>query len=404
MRSLIILKGLVKQKKLGWVKREHLQNFLLDINDARNLFYRPEYKGQREYMTRSFDDLVYRVFIKSLCTHLATGCLVVVDMDNESTSTVEELATIFGYTIFYHVESTPFDYIGKNKKYCDPRYLVPTKETLKKQVDEFKRQAPGWTLRIETYEDVETYWKPKTRTIALKPEDSVLHISDVHSHWTMLNDLVPAPEDFALTVFVGDYIDGPENGGSRKLMDQILNYEGNNIIFLEGNHELRLRKFLGYIYFRGKGKKIVSEELWEEISDEFLEKTAQEFSDIHSQDAWDMILRINEVLREFVIYDRGDCSYICTHCGLRWLEQLSPKYIGNVIYSNKNSDRVDEAFSRICAYQNIYSFHGHCAYPSGFEFQKYMNIVNFDTEDEYNLNYFINKPNNEFEICVLRDE
>lgn len=404
MRSLIILKGLAKQKKLGWVRREHLQNFLLDIDDARNLFYRPEYKGQREYMTKSFDDLVYRVFIKSLCTHLATGCLVVVDMDQESTSVVEELAVIFGYTVFYHVESTPFDYIGKNKKYCNPKYMVPSKETLRRQVDEFQRQAPAWTDRIDSYEDLEIYWRQRNRSIMLREDDSVLHVSDVHSHWKMLNFDVPSPEDFALTVFVGDYIDGPELGGSRKLIDQVLECEDPSIVFLEGNHELRLRRYLGYIYFRGKGKKIVSEELWEDISPDFIEKTAQEFSNISSSVAWNMILRMNEVLREYIIYERGEHTYICTHCGLRWLEQLSPKYIGNVIYSNKNSDRVDEAFSKLCSEHGVHSFHGHCAYPSGFQFQKYPGVVNFDTEDEYSLNYFINKPNNDFELCVLKEK
>ena len=90
MRSLIVLKGLVKSQKLAWVKKERLGNFLLDIDTVKKLFYRPDYKGTKEYLIRSFDDVVYRVFIQSLCSRLSTGTLVVVHMDNESLTSVEE--------------------------------------------------------------------------------------------------------------------------------------------------------------------------------------------------------------------------------------------------------------------------------------------------------------------------
>ena len=111
MRSLIILKGLVKSDKQNWVKREGLMNFFLDIDYIKKLFYRPDYKGSKEFLTRSFDDVVYKVFLQALCSRLSTGTLVVIDIDNDSVSSIEDLAFIFGYTVFYHVESTPYDYV-----------------------------------------------------------------------------------------------------------------------------------------------------------------------------------------------------------------------------------------------------------------------------------------------------
>jgi len=406
MRSLVILRGLVKKQKLNWVKREHLENFFLDIDNLKRLFYRPDYKGSREYLTRSLDDRVYSIFIQALCSRLSTGCLVVIDVEEESTSAIEDLATIFGYTVFYHVESTPFDFVGKNKRYSRSQYIVPSRDTLLKQVKEFKKQVKDIPkqIKINSYEDLELFWKPKLQPIIIKNKESVLHISDLHSHYKILNDMVPSPEDFALTIFVGDYIDGPEMGGSKRIIDMILGYTGDNIKFLEGNHELRLRKYLGYIYLKNKGKRLISDVLGSELNQNFLDKTAKEFGYLSPDNCWNMICRLNEVLEDFVIYDRGVNKYICTHAGVRWIEQLSPKYIGNVIYSNRNSERTDEGFSKNYASSGFYSFHGHCSYPSGFCFDKYPGVINFDTEDENKVNYFINNPNNNFEICILEEK
>lgn len=404
MRSLIVLKGLVKSQKLAWVKKERLGNFLLDIDTVKKLFYRPDYKGTKEYLIRSFDDVVYRVFIQSLCSRLSTGTLVVVDMDNESLTSVEDLAEIYGYTVFYHIEKTPRDYINRNIKYASNQFLPLQKDLLKREVDDFRHLDLSQKILIDTYEDVELYWKPLTKPITLNNTDPVLHISDLHSHWSILNNMIPPVEQFPLTVFAGDYIDGPEKGGSRLLMDQILNYENKNVIFLEGNHELRLRKFLGYIYLKGKGKKIVSEVLESELSTEFLEKTSKEFQGIRMLEAIEMIRNMNKTLRCFISYQRGNNRYICTHAGLRWLEQLSPKFIGNVIYSSKNVERVDKAFSDKYFPYNYWSIHGHCKYNE-IDFFKFPGVINFDTEDEWKVNYFINEANNvQPNIFILENE
>ena len=42
MKSLIILKGLAKLKKLRWVEKEGLQNFFLDLDTLKKLYSKPE--------------------------------------------------------------------------------------------------------------------------------------------------------------------------------------------------------------------------------------------------------------------------------------------------------------------------------------------------------------------------
>lgn len=403
MRSLIILKGLVKSSKYSWVKRENLLNFYLDIEDVRKIFYKPEYKGTRDFLTRSYDETVYRVFMEALISRLSTGCLVVVNMEQDSTAVLEELALFFGYTVFYHVEKTPSDYVGKNRKYCEDCYLIPSKETLKKEVNNFKSVSYVGKNLIDTYEDVCLYFKNLLKPIGLKKSDTVLHISDLHSHHKIFKDVLePIINQVSLTICLGDYIDGPEEGGSRNLIDMLLGYENPNVLFLEGNHEIRLRKWLAYLFFKGKGKRTLYETLEGYLPKDF-ENTEKEFGELTVLDTLKLIRKLNNKLLNFVIYEKAGITYYCTHSGVRWLEQLSPKFVGNVICSNKNPDRTDEYFSRKYSCQGMISIHGHCKYPEELNCFKYPGIINIDTEDEHKVNYFINETNKKFKVCVVKD-
>jgi Icc-related predicted phosphoesterase len=389
---------------MAWIKREGLNNFLLDIENIKRVFYRPEYKGSRDFLTRSYDDLVYKVFMEALCTRLSTGCLVVVDIGNESTSIIEELAVFFGYTVFYHVERTPSDYIGKNRKYCEPCYLTPTKETLKREITDFNNFSYDEKKLISSYNDLEQYWEPLTHPNRLYKKSKILHVSDLHSHYKIFKNIInPLTEQNTLTIFAGDYIDGPEEGGSRALIDFLIKDSRENIIYLEGNHELRLRKFLAYTYFKCRNKKIISDILRASIPPDF-EKTEQEFNGLNSIDAWRIAGELNKKLQEFFIYSLGNETYYCTHGGIRWIEQLSPKYVGNAICSNKNPDRIDEQFSKKYYDDKCFSIHGHCKYPEKIEYLKYPGVINIDTEDEFRVNYLICELNKNFKVCVINEK
>lgn len=396
MRSLIILRGLVKQSKLSWVKREGLWNFFIDIDCIKRLFYRPDYKGSREFLTRSYDDVVYRVFMQSLCSHLSTGCLVVVDSENESLTTIEDLAIIFGYHVFYHVESTPNDYVGKNRKYCTHQYLVPTRDTLAKQKLEFENWDSSDKTLISTYQDIIHYWGP---LCPIKVTGDVLVVGDIHSNYKILTSQCPEPSDYEMTVFLGDYIDGPEVGGSRKMLEMIFQCTNPSILFLEGNHELRLRKWLGSLLMKNKNKKILEDLLKSDINPEFLETTSKEFI---GADIIKTLTYLNEKLREFVIYQRGDTTYYLSHAGIRWIDQLSPKFVGNLIYSNKNPNKTDREFSNQYYYDGFVSIHGHCKYPEGLNFSKYNGVYNIDTENDSVVNYLINFKDGGIKTCTLK--
>ena len=402
MRSIIIMRGLCKKDKESWVRKERLENFLVDLDNLKSLYYKPDYKGDRDFLIRSMDDIIYRRAIEIIVSHLTSGTLVVLDWDLETTAAIEQLSTVFGYTVFYKIFQPPVDYVKRNRKYADPRYLPKSKEELKKELEVFESFDYVDKLLIRSWSDVETYWQHSMVVDILDEEDEVLHVSDLHSHWTSIQNYLPEPTDYARAIFHGDYIDGPETGGSRKIIEQVLECTNKNIIFLEGNHEQRLRKYLGWRALRSS-KRIISETLLSDLPPEFVAGTAKEFEDLNSLDAWRYLIELNTKLKEFYVYQRGNERYYCSHCGLRWIDQINPKYIGNLINTNKYVDRVDEAFEKNYAPNEYYSIHGHCHY-SDFEYQKYDHVINIDPFDENQVNYFENKPNKNIEVCAIEQE
>ena len=279
-----------------------------------------------------------------------------------------------GYSYLFEKNDVPKDYISDSKKYQDPRYLPKSKDQLKAEVESFNKEDYSEKLTIDTYTDLEKYWEEATPIFKVRDRSSVIHVSDIHSHWTIVKDIIlPKVVHKGLTIFLGDYIDGPNQGGSREVMEFIMREQRDNIIFLEGNHEQRLRKFLGWKALKGN-KRIVSESLYSEIPPDFLEHTAKEFDDLTASDAWTWLDELNNKLHEFFIYERQGYRFICSHCGLKWAEQVCPKYVGSLLSTNRHIEKTDEFFSKRYAEKKIWSIHGHCHY-SGYEFNKFPILI-----------------------------
>lgn len=403
MKTLIILKSLAKNEKLAWVKNEELENYFLDINIIRKMYSCPELiSPDREILGKAFGDLVYKRFLEVLITRLGKGCLIVLDPENEACGIFETLALIFGYTVFYVVGDIPQDYIGKPKKYQPPYYPTKKREDLEREVQNFLNLQLHDKRQIRTYQDVENYWSKQvydTQTFKVKDSDKILHVSDLHSNFSLYNRL-PNFSDYRMIVFHGDYIDGPEIGGSRKLIDIALENQKNNIVWLEGNHELRLRKYLGWKLLVGGGKKEIQDLLYNSLPDEFLGTTAKEFEDLGPKDAKIYLEGMNVTFKMFSIIKSQTSTYYCTHGGIRFLEQLSPKFIGNIMYGSRDINRHDKDFADRNKRKTIYSVHAHCKYPDKWEPQRYSTVINIDPHDENEIIY-AEQQYNKWNICLL---
>ena len=80
----------------------------------------------------------------------------------------------------------PQDYVTKNRKYSDLRYIPHSRVDLKKEVGNFLSQSLENKNLITTYKNLEKYWSKRDETIKLEVTDKVLHVSDLHSHFNAM--------------------------------------------------------------------------------------------------------------------------------------------------------------------------------------------------------------------------
>ena len=396
MKCLVILKGLAKTEKLNWVKREDLENYFLDIDDFKKLYSVPELiKPEKEALGRSFGNLIHQRFFEALLIRLGKGCLVVVDMNEESSKNLELLAKVHGYEVFYYVQPVPQDYCLNPGKY-DLDWQYPKKqEELKQEVNSFLSLPLGDKKTISSYSDLLTWWEDNETIIKINPKDDIVHFSDIHSNYDLWKKEIRKVKKVRCIVHHGDYIDGPEVGGSRKMIEEIISDNSKNIIWLEGNHEIRLRRYLGWLMIRDKGSKTISNLLYSLLPDDFKSTTLSEFSDLTPKDAAKMLGELNKKLKTHAVILRGDNVYICTHAGLRFLEQLSPRHIGNVIYGGRDIERQDKEFSGRYYIKdtNTISVHAHCKYHKEWKIEMYPGVINIDPVDEYEIVVLYNRKN-----------
>lgn len=397
MKSLIILRGLDRKAKQDWVKREKLDNYFLNLDDVRKLYSMPDLLSpDKEFLGKSFNNTVRKMYLDILLTRLGKGCLVVVDTDDEIIDSIlETLAIIYGYTTFYVVWDIPQDYLGKPKKYFPPYYAIPKRPDLEKRVSEYLNLQFTSKNIINEYSDVIDYWKEHGTYLKVSEKDKILHVSDLHSNQSLYKQL-PKLKEFKVVIFHGDYVDGPEEGGSRYLLDLTKKNLGENIIWLEGNHELRVRKWLGLQLVKGD----LHELILKSIPEVFLNTTAHEFNMDHDQ-ALGYLQKMNENLKMFAILSDENNTFICTHAGLTYPQIIDPRYIGNVIYGGREMERLDKRFSDYTKKSNIWSIHAHCKYGDN-NHQKYNKVINLDPKNENEIIYMIRQGTNIIKINIIR--
>lgn len=418
MKSLIILKGLVKSEKKKWVEEEGLSTFFLDYEIHTVLYSTPELikkknSDMRSYLGRIKTKQAYTSFISAVNSRMESGCLVVVDPGLDKTGVYETMANVYGYEVFYKVFPVPQDYIGNPKKYSNPMYRIKTSDELKDDVLRFMSSQYDNKNRIETYDDLLKYWGDdrKYKTIEIPSNEDVYVFSDIHGNYNLLKPVLDNIPVTSYKFFLGDYIDGEKiPGGSRNMIEYILRYCGGYNTWIEGNHEKRIRKYLFYLSTRGSTKSernnTIREILYSSLPEDWVGTVGKEFDSLTDKEAKMWLARLNSI---FVLYSRikyRGVSYILSHGGLRCLEQISPKFIGNLLYGNRDMDEYDRSFSRnVWKKEDIWSIHGHCKYPDkNPEILKYDGVINLDpridrekdTPEIIYINLKDNKP------CIVR--
>ena len=418
MKSLIILRGLVKSDKKNWVKSQGLETFFLDYDYHTMLYSTPELilksnTDKHDYLGRIKTKSAYESFLSAVNSRMESGCLVVLDIGMEKSTIYKTLAKIYGYTVFYKVFPIPQDYIGNPKKYSNPLYKTKTRDELLEEVNRFLNQQFEESTSIDTYEDLEKYWKNhyKYQTIDIDSKEDLFVFSDIHGNYDLLMSTLTL-HNIPITsykVFLGDYIDGEKiPGGSRKMIEFIFSHGGYST-FIEGNHERRLRKYLYYLSTRGSsGEKneTLRNIIYNSLPKDWLSTVGKEFDPLTDKEAGEWLGKLNSDLVLFKVIRYNGNKFIFSHGGLRCLDQISPKYIGNLLYGNRDIDQYDREFSRgVWPNTGIWSIHGHCKYPGeNPQILKYDGVMNLDPQIERDVDapeiIYINLKNNK--PCIVR--
>ncbi|MDN6195106.1 MAG: metallophosphoesterase [Atopostipes suicloacalis] len=124
-------------------------------------------------------------------------------------------------------------------------------------------------------------------------------IGDIHGCASVLKEnVLDDIQSDTLYVFLGDYLDrGLENVETFKLLYEHIN--DSNFVFLRGNHDRHLEKFV-------QGREIPNKQTKEETIPSLLD------AGIKAKD----IRRFTRKLQDLFVFEYGGKTYICTHAGL----------------------------------------------------------------------------------------
>ena len=397
MKTLLLIKGLSKPQIKSWIKEQGLEKYYLDFASYQNFYSQYEWDSPGKIITKfSYSDLVVKRFIEVLNLKMTKGHMIVLDTDLVGIKTIKALSTVYGYTVFSKSLDIPSDYINNYAYYSEGEKYEEKK--VGEKIKQFLSQNPVG-IKVNNFNDILQYFINHETVIELSNKDTALFVSDLHSNYSLYRKL--PREHASCTILLGDYIDGLEKGGSKKLIEQI-GKDGNSV-WIEGNHEISLRKYLGSIIYPDLLKEFYEKTVYSD----FKEKTQEEFAYLEKDPnkAADLLGKLNKHLVEYAFLRLPEKTLVCSHCGIRNIQQLDPRYISSVIYgSHGYSDINDSIFSKNSD-RNLYSIHAHCKYScsteeAGITNQKYKRVINLDPLDQSIVSYCtINEE--KFEICHL---
>lgn len=383
MKTLLLIKGLSKLQIKNWIREENLEQYYLDFSQFQSLYSQSEWDAPGKINTKlSYSDLVMKRFIEILNLKMTKGHMVILDTDLIGQKNLKALCTIYGYTIFTKMMDIPSDYIVNYQYYSNGE--VYSEKKVGEKIKQFLSQV-AFGIRINKFQDIINYFIENEPVIKLdRKGDTALFVSDLHSNYSLYNQL---PRDRStFTVFLGDYIDGDEIGGSKKLINCL--GKDKNCIWLEGNHEVNLRKYLGSIIYPDLLKDFYDKTVYSK----FKETTEREFKDLDISKATTLLNDLNKYLVEYAFIQFPDKTMICTHCGLKSVEQLDPRYISSIIYGSHGYSDINDAYFNKNGEDGLISIHAHCKYScsteeAGVTNQKFKKVINLDPLDKSIVSY-----------------
>lgn len=349
-RQLVILRGMPGSGKSTAIKNLNLEQHTLSQDTLRETMLPLVYQGKHEVINNQHNQFIFDKYWEVLEYRLKLGTFIVLDNLHttfDQVKSVYELAKTYGYKVTIIQQDVPLDTLlernfnrkGSKKYYSDSlekRFELVNQHT--------KLINDKFNLIIGNYEDeLRKIVQPKPYEISSDKYKSVKIIGDIHGSYGQLNDglqLEQGLQDDIFYIFLGDYIDrGTEN--DKVLSFLIDNYDRENVVLLEGNHEIYLRAYVNN-YELGYGKEF-DNHTQPQIENAALSK--------------DDLKKVVDQLRTHFQFTYNGTNYTCTHGGLVTDDVTLTSHFDRIFGHGDYSYDIDKAYYEL-QYKTI-MFHGH---------------------------------------------
>ena len=371
MRTLLLLRGAPGVGKSTYIEKNGLKPYTLCADDIRLLCQSPvlSVNGNTE-ITQSNNGVVWKTLFNILEVRMKKGEFTVIDATNSKTSEInkyKKLCQEYRYRI-YCVDFTDVP-IEECKKRNSLRAVVKQvpEAVIDKMYSRFKTQGIPSGITVIKPEELDKVFMKK---IDLSEYKAIHHVGDVHGCNTALQKYLTAIggiKDDHFFIFCGDYIDrGIENAEVVQFLLSIKDKP--NVLLLEGNHEIHLRKYC-------EDKKSFSKEF------ELFTKPALDKAGFKKKD-------LRQLCRKFAqcaYYTYHGNTYLVTHGGLSIIpENLTFVATDQMIHGVGRYNDVAEVANTFVntTDENTYQIFGH-RNTNGFDVKVNSRVFDLEGQVEF---------------------
>lgn len=244
MRVLVLMRGPMGSGKSTAIKNAGLENYTLSADDYRLKVTSPALDIEGNFhISSSRDKIVWESLMRDLEIRMQNGDFTIVDATHTTVKLInkyKQLADTYGYKIFYIQMDTSLEECIRRNAERDEYKRVP-EDAIYRSYELTHSVNPSKVFtRINHFDEVTNFY-----TVDLTNRyDEIKIVGDIHGSYTVLMEAVSKTidNDRILHIFLGDYCD--RGAEERKTLDWLLdNCERKNVIFLEGNHDINLRRW-----------------------------------------------------------------------------------------------------------------------------------------------------------------
>lgn len=307
MRTLLLFRGAPGVGKSTYIEKNGLKPYALCADDIRLLCQSPvlSVNGNTE-ITMNNDRVVWKTLFTLLEVRMQRGEFTVIDATNSKTSEMKQykkLCQEYRYRIFLiDFSDVPIEECKRRNNLRAVMKQVP-EAVIDKMYSRFKTQGIPSGITVIKPEELDKVFMKK---VDLSEYKVIHHVGDCHGCNTALQEYlneIGGIKDDHFFIFCGDYIDrGIENAEMVQFLLSIKDKP--NVLLLEGNHEIHLRKY-------SEDKKSFSKEF------ELFTKPALDKDGFNKKD-------LRQLCRKFAqcaYYTYYGNTYLVTHGGLSTIPQ-----------------------------------------------------------------------------------